>query len=141
MELLSHCKESLIGLSTFSKQLLSLEPHFNGTPVRDKVSTVQQRLHAIEVDAEATIHSAVNHRMKFTEESLAIVGDWLKRTEEDLAQIEKTEKGISIDLKQVSVIISLAYVHVHVQCTCSTYTLCVYNCESQLYMHSVYVSR
>ena len=106
-----------MGLSTFYQQLLSLEPHFNGTPVRDKVSTVQQRLHAIEVDAEATIHSAVNHRMKFTEESLAIVDDWLKRTEEDLAQIEKTEKGISIDLKQVSVINKFSIC----TCTCAMY--------------------
>ena len=54
--------------------------------------------------------------MKFTEESLAIVGDWLKRTEEDLAQINKTEKGISIHMKQVSVTISLAHLYVHYMC-------------------------
>lgn len=62
--------------------------------------------------------------MKFTEESLAIVGDWLKRTEEDLAQINKTEKGISIDMKQVSVTISLAHLHVHY--TCNVYIVLIH---------------
>lgn len=83
LQALNSLKSSSEGISLLeklSKQMLSLEPQFDSTTLRQGMSSLTTELHQLHSEANNTIQKAISHRIKFAEEHVAIVDDWLVRT-------------------------------------------------------------
>lgn len=102
LKLLGRSKDLIKSLSEFSEQLLSLEPHYNGACIRERMKSMEDNLYSASTESNEMILAAVNHHKKVVQDSLAVLDKWLGRNEEELKNIKKTKKKVSNDFKQVS---------------------------------------
>jgi hypothetical protein len=100
LDMLAKCNEELESLKKFLRQLLSLEPHYNGCLIKDEVSSIEGQLNLVSSEANTIILSAIGHRETFAQETLAILDNWLERTEEELNIIKKNKSVPSLEYKQ-----------------------------------------
>lgn len=99
--MLSSCEESFKSMLSFSQKLKSLEPHFDGTPVHQRVQEAETRLRGSQSEGEGIILGAVGHREAYTREVLAILSNWLSRSEEEMKRIRRERRGVTHDFKKV----------------------------------------
>ena len=96
------CQEKLTKLEKLANQLLSLEPQFNGQPIRDQVESLKDSFQALQVDSSVVIQSAVCHRLKFAKESSEIFDDWIKKVDTQLLAVQQgLLEGVAPYIKQV----------------------------------------
>lgn len=88
---------------SFSEQLLCLEPHFDGNSIREKVKAMETHLGSLKNDSESIILGAIAHRDAFAHESLAILNDWLLRSEEEVKRARR-ERNVTLAFKKVLIV-------------------------------------
>ena len=81
--------------------MLFLEPQFDSTTLRQQMSSFTTQLHQLHSEANSTIQNAISHRIKFAEEHVAIVDDWLLRTRARVDYWSKGEEESSSESREV----------------------------------------
>lgn len=104
--------------------MLSLQPQFDGTAIHQKMSSLTTELHQLHSEANSTIQNAISHRVKFAEERVAIVDDWLLRVRALIESWVKGEEECTAEIKEVSATLTLLSGSYMILNTCmETYSL------------------
>ena len=88
-------------MEKLSKQMLSLEPQFDGTTIRQEMSLLTTELHQLHSEANNTVQSTTSHRIKFADERVAIVDDWLLRIRALVDSWVKGEEQYTAESREV----------------------------------------